>query len=99
MAIVIMLNLVHNGFDTITASLLEIDVKTIGQIQSIFQLKEVNNLSKQTIRDIGNLIMTFKNKNKLKKKANNNNKYYNYHKLSHFEQNYSLLDKKLNKNI
>lgn len=81
-----------------TASLLKTDDKTIDQIQSIFQLKEVKYLSKQAIRGTNNLTIVFNNK-KLKKKANNNNEYYNYYKLGHFGQDYIVPNKRLNRVI
>lgn len=65
--IIIALNLLYKIFDTTTASLLETSDKTINQIQSIFQLKEAKNLSKQANRGIGNLAMAFKDKNEPKK--------------------------------
>lgn len=45
-AIVIVLDTLHDNFDTITASLLETRDKTIDQIQSILQLKKAKNISK-----------------------------------------------------
>lgn len=40
--------------------------------------------------------MAIRNK-KLKRKANSNNECYNHHKLKHFEKNYFLPDKRLNR--
>lgn len=90
--------MLYKDFDTTTASLLKTGDKIIDQIQSIFQLKKGKNLSKQATRGTGNLAMAFRDKNGPKKNENNNNKYYNCHKLDYFRQNYSLPDKKLNRN-
>lgn len=57
--IVIVLNTLHNYFDTTISSLLEIRDKTIDQIESILQLKKVQNLSKRSIRTISKFAMTF----------------------------------------
>lgn len=96
-AIVIGLNLLYEDFDKTTTSLLGIGNKIINQIQSILQSKEAKNLSKYAIRDTGNLAMAFKDKSP-KKKANSNDKYYNYHKFGYFGRNYFLPDRRLNRN-
>ena len=96
--IVIALDSLHEDFDTTTTSLLEIGDKTIDQIQSILQLKEAKNLSKRATGGTGNLAITFKDKNGPKRKANNNNECYNCHKFGHFRRDYSLPNKKLNRN-
>lgn len=58
----IVLNSLYKNFDMTTANLLKIDNKTIDQIQSIFQSKEVKNFSKQATRNIDNLAMAFRDK-------------------------------------
>lgn len=45
-AIVIVLDILHDNFDLTISSLLETEDKTIDQIKSILQLKEVKNISK-----------------------------------------------------
>lgn len=42
--------------------------------------------------------MAFSNKNTPKKKANSNNECYNHHKFGHFRRNFSLPNRRLNKN-
>lgn len=86
----------YEDFNTTIASLLETGDKIINQIQSIHQSKKVKNLSKQAIGDTGDLAMAFKDK-KPKKKTNNNDKYYNCHKLGHFGRNYFFSNRKLNR--
>ena len=98
-AIVIPLNLLCKDFDTITASILETGHKTINQIESIFQSKKAKNLSKQATGGTENLAIAFKNKSRPKKKANSDNKYYNYYKLGYFRQVCLLPNRKLNKNM
>lgn len=93
-AIMIALDFLQKGFDITTTSLLETGDKTIDQIQSILQLKEAKNLSKQVTKSVRDLAMAFLDR---KKKANTNNKYYNCHKLGHFSQNCPLPDKRLNR--
>lgn len=95
-AIVITFNSLHKNFDTTIASLLETDDKTIDQIQSILQLKEAKNLSKQAIRDIKDLAMVFRDK-RPKRKVRSDNEYYNCHKLGHFGRDCFLPDRKLNR--
>lgn len=62
-AIIIILNTLYNNFDTTIARLLETKVKLIDQIQSILQLKEVKNISKQTTRVVEDLAITYKKNN------------------------------------
>lgn len=97
MVIVVALDSLHEDFDTTTASPLKAGDKTIDQIQSIFQLKEVKNLSKRATGDTGDLAMTFRDKSP-RRKANSNEECYNYHKFGHFERDCFLPDKKLNRN-
>lgn len=92
-----MLDLLHKNFDTTTASLLETGDKIIDQIQKIFQSKKAKSLSKLAIGDNSNLVRAFKDKN-MSKKVNSNSECYNYYKLGHFGQDYSLPYKKLNRN-
>lgn len=94
--IVIGLNSLHSDFDTTIASLLETSYKMIDQIQSILQSKKAKNLSKQAIKDMSDLAIVFRDK-RPKKKTNSDNKYYNCHKLGHFEKDSFLPDKRLNK--
>lgn len=94
--IVITLDSMHENFDTTNASLLKAGNKTIDQIQSILQLKEAKNLSKQASGDTSNLAMAFRDK-RPKMKANSNNKCYNYYKLGHFKSDCFLLDRRLNR--
>lgn len=63
-AIVNPLNSLYKDFDTITASLLETEDKTIDQIWSILQLKEAKNLSKEATENTENLAITFRDKYK-----------------------------------
>lgn len=99
-AIVITLDSLYEDFDTTTTNLLEAGGNIINQIQSILKSKKGKNISKQAIGGgIGDCAMIFREKNAPKGKANSNNECYNCHKLGHFERDYSLSDKKLNKNI
>lgn len=59
-AIVIALDTLHDDFDTTTTSLLETGDKTIDQIQSILQLKEAKNISKQITAAVGDLAIAFR---------------------------------------
>ena len=94
-AIVIDLNTLHNDFETTTTSLLEIGDKLIDKIQSILQSKKAKNISKCTTKGTGKLAMTFRNNiNSFKRKANNNEKCFNYYKLGHFGKNCPCLDKR-----
>lgn len=101
-AIVILLDSLDENFDIITTSLQEIENKTIDQILSILQFKEVKDFSKQVTKNIEDLAMAFREKNggvSSKKKPNSYNECYNCYKLRHFGWDYFLLDKKLNKII
>lgn len=60
--------MLYNNFNIIITSLLESKNKIINRIQSILQLGEAKNISKQAIRLIGNLIMAFKDNNRPKKR-------------------------------
>ncbi len=95
--IVIVLDSLHEDFDTTIASLLETSGKTIDKIQSILQSKEVKNLSKQATGDTGDLTMAFRDKGP-KRKANSDDECYNCHKFGHFGWNCFLLDRRLNRN-
>lgn len=82
--IVITLDSLYKDFNTTIVSLLETEDKTIDQVQSLLQSKKAKNLSKQVIRNTGDLVILFKDKNRdapSKKKANSNNKCFNGHKL------------------
>lgn len=58
-------------------------------------MKKAKNLNKQAIGSVGDLVIIFWNR---KKKANTDDKCYNYLKLDYFGQDYLLSnDKKLNK--
>lgn len=65
--IIIAFDLLYEDFDITIAGLLEMDNKTIDQIQSILQLKKVKNLSKQAIGSTSNLAIAFRDKNGSKK--------------------------------
>lgn len=65
--IVIALNSLNDNFDTITTSLLESRDKTIDQIQSILQLREVKNISKHVTEVTKDLAIAFRDNNGLKK--------------------------------
>lgn len=83
-AIVISLDTLHNNFDTTTTSLLEIGNMIIDQIQNILQSKETKNLSKQSIRAVRDIAMTFRDNYSRKKKGTtkiitNNNECFNYY--------------------
>lgn len=67
-AIVIILNTLHNDFDITTTNLLKSGNKTIDQIQSILQSKKVKNINKQIIGIFRDLIMAFRNNKKVSKK-------------------------------
>lgn len=83
-AIVIVLNSLHNNFDITIISLLETKDKSIDKIQSILQSKKAKNISKRTTKGTKKLAMAFKDNNGPKRKALSHKKYYNYHKLRHF---------------
>lgn len=83
---VIAVDLLYNNFDTITASLLKTRDKLINKIQSILQSKKVKNISKCITERTEELAMAFKNNNNPKQKAFNHKKYFNSHKLKHFEK-------------
>lgn len=83
-AIVISLDTLDDNFDITTTSLLEIGNMIIDQIQSILQSKEAKNLSKQSIRAVRDIAMTFRDNYSRKKKGitkviTNNNECFNYH--------------------
>lgn len=61
--IIITLDILHNNFDIIIASFLEIGNKIIDQIQNILQSKKAKNHSKRLIGTIEDLIMVFKDNN------------------------------------
>ena len=99
-AIVIALDSLHDDFDTITTSPLEVGDKTLDQIQSILQSKEAKNISKRVTRGTGNLAMVFKDSsNTSKRKANSLKKYYNGHNLGQFGRDCPLPDKQINRSI
>lgn len=85
-AIVIVLDILNDNFDTITVSLLKTKNKIINQIQRILQSKEAKNINKQIIRIVEDLAMSYKENNNwsLKKKAHLDKKCFNYHKLEHY---------------
>lgn len=96
-AIIITLNLLHQDFNSTTASLLETSNKMIGQIESILQSKKAKNHTKRAIEDTSDLAIAFEDKREPKKKANSDNKCYNYYKLGHVQSEYFFSDRKLNK--
>lgn len=97
--IVISFDILYNNFDSTTANLLEAGDKSIDQIQSILQSKEVKNISKQATGIVTNAAISFKNNQRTKKKANSNEKCYNYYRLGHFGCNCLLSNRQLNRNI
>lgn len=70
----------------------------IDKIQNNLQSKEAKNLSKQATGETSNFIMAFKNKGfSVKRKATNEDKYYNCHKFGHFGQDCFFPDTRLNR--
>lgn len=59
-------------------------------------MKKAKNLSKRATKDTSDLAMTFRNK-KPKRKANSDDKCYNYHKLEHFGRDCFLPNRRLNR--
>lgn len=86
-AIVIVLNSLHNNFDTITTSLLKTGNKSILKIQNILQSKEAKNINKYTIRETIELVMVFRNYNGSKQKVLSYKECFNCHKLGYFGRN------------
>lgn len=94
-AIIIVFDSLQKDFDIITANLLESNDKMIDQIQSILQFKKAKNINKQSMGDIKNLAITFKDSAvAFKQKTNSNNECYNYYKFCHFERNFFFLNKR-----
>ena len=81
-AIVIALVILHNNFDTTTASLLKSGDKIINYIQSILQSNEAKYFSKRASGVTRDLAMAFRDSNGPKKKANRDEKCFNYHKIT-----------------
>lgn len=101
-AIVIAFDSLYKDFDSTITSLLETEDKTIDQIQSILHSKEVKNLSKRATKNIGDLLIAFRDRDRgifSKRKANSNGKCYNCYKLRYFRQDSFLLNRRLNKSI
>lgn len=99
-SIIIAFKSLHQDFDIITANLLKMGNKSINEIQSILQLKEVKNLKKQANGDNGDLAMVFIDKDRgisSKRKINSNNECYDCYKLGYFGRDFFLPNKKLNK--
>lgn len=57
--IVIALDILYNDFDTTTASMLKMENKSINEIFTIIQSKEVKLKNKQVMRNIGDAVLTF----------------------------------------
>lgn len=91
---IITLYLLYKDYDTTIANLLEIGNKTIHQIQSILELKEVKHFGKQVTKYLGNIAKVFQNR---KTNQNTIKKCFNCYKCGHFCRDNSLPDKKLNK--
>lgn len=87
----------HKNFITTTVSLLKTGDKTIDQNQTILQSKEAKNLSKHATGDTGDLAIAFRDKSP-SKKANSDDKCYNYYKYRHFRRDYFLPERRLNRN-
>lgn len=97
-AIVIVLDSLHQDFDTILASLLETGNKFIDKIKRILQPKEVKNLSKWVTENTGNLAIGFREKiSSIKRKVTNKDKYYNCYIFGYFGCDCFLFDRRLNK--
>lgn len=88
MAIVIVLDTLHDDYNTTTASMLETGNKSINEIFAIIQSKEAKFKSKRAIGNIGDVVITIRgktsNSSSQKKKANSDEECYNCHQKEHF---------------
>lgn len=85
-AIVIIFDILHDDFDTTTTNLLKSSDKTIDQIQSILQSKEVKNLSKQSNGAIEDIAIVVKDSRKSKtiiEPVTNDSKCFNCHRVGY----------------
>ena len=93
-AIVIVLDSLHDDFETTTASMLERGDKTIDEIQQILASAEAKFISKRATRVTGDLAMMSKDRNSTKRKASSEDKCFNCGKLGHRGRDCTLPDQR-----
>lgn len=82
-AIVVVLDLLHDVFSTTIESMLKWEDETIDKIQQIFASTEAKFISKRATEVNKDQAMISRNRNSAKQKASSKDKCFNYEKLDH----------------